>query len=125
MKASTTPNIVFYAQIKIRFQPLWFKKLEGNYENPMDDDVSLPKSTIQKLIKDLMPDGVRIAADATDMVARCANEFVHLVTTQANEISEREKKSTITPDHIIKALDELEFKAFLEAANAGEPRFPF
>lgn len=39
---------------------------------------------------------------------------------QANDISERDKRSTISPEHVIKALEELEFGAqYVEMARAG------
>ena len=47
-----------------------------------DDEVSLPKSTLQKAIKDLLPADMRVAGDAVDLLVQCCNEFVHLVSTQ-------------------------------------------
>lgn len=86
----------------------------------MADDVGLPKSTLQKSIKDLLPKDMRIAGDASDLLVQCCNQFVHLISTQANDISEREKRSTISPEHVIKALEELEFgDAYLEPVRAG------
>ena len=85
-----------------------------------DDGVGLPKSSFQKHIKELLPQDMRIAGDATDLVLQCCNQFVHLVSTQANDISEREKRSTIGPEHVIKALEELEFgEQYVEAVRAG------
>ncbi len=44
----------------------------------------------------------------------------HLAGLQANDISERDKRSTISPEHVIRALEELEFGAqYVEAAKAG------
>ena len=34
----------------------------------------------------------------------CALEFIHLISSEANEICEQESKKTIAPDHIISAL---------------------
>jgi histone H3/H4 len=88
----------------------------------MADDVGLPKSTLQKSIKDLLPKEMRIAGDASDLLVQCCNQFVHLISTQANDISEREKRSTISPEHVIKALEELEFgEPYLDAVRAGVP----
>lgn len=46
-------------------------------------------------------------------------EFVQLLSSEANEVSTREKKSTIQPDHVIKALQELGFAEFLEEVTAA------
>lgn len=48
----------------------------------MADDVGLPKSSLQKAIKDLLPGEMRIAGDASDLLVQCCNQFVHLVSTQ-------------------------------------------
>ena len=86
----------------------------------MADDVGLPKSSLQKAIKDLLPGDMRIAGDATDLLVQCCNQFVHLVSTQANVVSEREKRSTISPEHVVRALEELEFGGhYVEAVKAG------
>jgi len=88
----------------------------------MADDLGLPKSSLQKAIKDLLPGDMRIAGDASDLLVACCNQFVHLVSTQANAVSEREKRSTISPEHVVKALEELEFgRQYVEAAKAGGP----
>ncbi|PRW56454.1 flagellar inner arm dynein 1 heavy chain alpha [Chlorella sorokiniana] len=87
---------------------------------PTMDDVGLPKSSLQKAIKDALPANMRIAGDASELLVQACNQFVHLISTQANDISERDKRSTISPEHVIKALEELEFGAqYVEAARAA------
>lgn len=79
----------------------------------MDDDVSLPKSTLSKAIREAVPSGMRVSGDAVDLILACCNEFVHLLSAQANEISDRDGRSTISPDHVIRALEELGFTSYL------------
>ncbi|KAJ3506234.1 hypothetical protein NLJ89_g6986 [Agrocybe chaxingu] len=55
-----------------------------------DDDLSLPKATVAKMI----------------------TEFIHLISSEANEICEQENKKTIAPEHIISALTRLGFTSF-------------
>jgi hypothetical protein len=45
-------------------------------------------------------------------------EFVQLVYSEANTVSEEEKKSTINPEHVVRALDSLGFSSLLEDVNA-------
>lgn len=56
------------------------------------------------------------------MLIECCVEFITLVSSEANDISEKEAKKTIACDHISKALDTLGFSeyvpAVLEAAAA-------
>jgi hypothetical protein len=60
--------------------------------------------------------------EARDLLIECCVEFITLVSSEANEISEKEAKKTIACDHITKALDTLGFgdyvAAVLEAAAA-------
>lgn len=56
-----------------------------------DSEVSLPKSTLQKSIKDLLPPDMRVAGDAVDLLVQCCNEFVHLVSTQVGWGAGRQK----------------------------------
>lgn len=42
--------------------------------------------------------------------------------SQANAVSEREKRSTISPADVVRALEELEFgEQYVEAVKAGAP----
>lgn len=47
-----------------------------------------------------------------DLMVDCCTEFVHLVTSEANEICTADNKATMNPEHIIKALQQLEFPEF-------------
>lgn len=41
-------------------------------------------------------------------------EFIHLVASEANEVSERQQKKVITPEHVIEALMTLGFQEYVE-----------
>ena len=114
---------------------------EGNSSlPPIDDDLSLPKATVAKMIAgmpvhpfpmtllnrgfvELLPPEVGCAKDTRDLVIECCVgeiasveytselaltwpglEFIHLISSEANEICEQESKKTIAPEHIIAAL---------------------
>jgi len=80
---------------------------------PIDDDLSLPKATVQKLIQELLPQDVACAKDTRDLIIECCVEFIHMISTEANEICEAESKKTIAPEHILGALRRLGFESFL------------
>lgn len=80
-------------------------------------DGSLPKSTLEKYVKDALTNECKLAKPAMDLVVDCCNEFVLMITAKANEISEREHKNSINPEHVIQALKELEFDAYLDEVN--------
>lgn len=85
-----------------------------------DDDIGLPKTTMGRAIKERLPGDMRIAADANEIVLRCCEEFVRMLAATSNELSEKEKKSTILPEHILKSLEDLGFTPYLPELNAGE-----
>lgn len=98
-------------------------------------------ATVQKIVTEILPpgDGVAFAKEARDLLIECCVEFITLISSEANEISEKEAKKTIACDHITKALDQLGFSDYVpavrEAANEhkevqkvckhGAARFPF
>eukprot|EP00887_Chlorella_sp_A99_P002587 scaffold6.g2587.t1 len=107
---------------------------------PMEDELGLPKATMQKSIKGLLPKDMRVAGDAVDLITKCCNEFVQLVSTQArlsfpcgsggaaaataaNQACEAEKRSTINPEHIVRALEELDFQTYVPGVQEAWDEF--
>ncbi|KAJ7095177.1 histone-fold-containing protein [Mycena belliarum] len=79
---------------------------------PSDEDLSLPKATVAKMITELLPADIVCAKETRDLVIECCVEFIHLISSEANEICEQESKKTIAPEHIIGALKRLGFDSF-------------
>jgi len=88
-----------------------------------NDDLSLPKATVQKIVTEILPSssGLAFGKDARDLLIECCVEFITLISSEANEISEKESKKTIACEHITKALEQLGFGEYvpdiLEVAN--------
>ncbi|KAF8524732.1 histone-fold-containing protein [Gautieria morchelliformis] len=80
---------------------------------PVDEDLSLPKATVQKMISDLLPKDISCAKETRDLIIECCVEFIHLISSDANEICEQESKKTIAPEHIIGALKRLGFEQYV------------
>lgn len=59
--------------------------------------------------------GVAFAKEARDLLIECCVEFITLISSEANEISEKEAKKTIACDHITKALEQLGFTDYVPA----------
>ena len=51
--------------------------------------------------------------DARDLLIECCVEFITLISSEANEISEKESKKTIACEHITKALEQLGFGEYV------------
>ncbi|KAI9599242.1 histone-fold-containing protein [Syncephalis fuscata] len=79
----------------------------------LDDDLSLPKATVQKLINEMMPSDISCAKETRDLLIECCVEFIHLIASEANEICEKEAKKTIAPEHVLSALKALGFETYL------------
>ena len=71
-------------------------------------------ATVQKLISELLPSDLTFAKESRDLLIDCCVEFIHLVSSEANEICERETKKTISADHVVKALVELGFEDYVQ-----------
>ncbi|KAG0284720.1 negative cofactor 2 transcription regulator complex subunit ncb2 [Linnemannia gamsii] len=87
--------------------------MSDNERGGPEDDLSLPKATVQKLINEMMPDDIACAKDTRDLLIDCCVEFIHLLASEANEICEKETKKTIAAEHVITALKALGFDAYL------------
>ncbi|KAG8690616.1 negative cofactor 2 transcription regulator complex subunit ncb2 [Ceratobasidium sp. 394] len=70
----------------------------------VDDELSLPKATVQKLIAEILPKDILSSKESRDLIIECCVEFIHMISTEANEICEKEAKKTISPEHIVGAL---------------------
>ncbi|KAF2209592.1 hypothetical protein CERZMDRAFT_86909 [Cercospora zeae-maydis SCOH1-5] len=83
-----------------------------------NDDLSLPKATVQKIINEVLStnpslnDGsgtMSFAKETRDVLIECCVEFITMLSSEANEIAEKDAKKTIAGEHIFKALEELDF----------------
>lgn len=78
------------------------------------EDVALPKATVNKFANEIAQSlDVRLTADTRDLIANCCTEFVQLLSSEANEICEKDSKKTITPEHVLRALAQLGLDRYL------------
>ena len=50
---------------------------------------------------------LRLNNETRELLAECCTEFVQLLSTEANDICENDKRKTITPEHVLRAIDQL------------------
>lgn len=72
------------------------------------------KATVQKLVGEMLPQELTFSRESRDLLIDCCVEFVHLISSEANDICERETKKTIAGEHVTKALEDLGFNTYLE-----------
>ncbi|KAJ3654415.1 hypothetical protein Zmor_013605 [Zophobas morio] len=85
--------------------------------NTEDDELTLPRASINKMIKELVP-SVRIANEARELILNCCTEFIHLLSSEANEICNQLHKKTINAEHVLMALEKLGFGDYQTEAEA-------
>jgi histone H3/H4 len=76
-------------------------------------------ATVAKMISERLPPGLKMSAEVKEMVLEACNEFVQCVASEANEISTKENKTTIMPEHVVNALRSLDFEAYVERVSAA------
>ncbi|XP_050728588.1 protein Dr1-like isoform X3 [Eriocheir sinensis] len=82
-----------------------------------DDELTIPRASMNKMIKELLPN-VRVANEARELILNCCTEFIHLVSSEANEICNQQQKKTINAEHILASLDRLGFGDYRADAEA-------
>eukprot|EP00271_Cylindrocystis_brebissonii_P014143 TRINITY_DN35399_c0_g1_i1.p1 TRINITY_DN35399_c0_g1~~TRINITY_DN35399_c0_g1_i1.p1 ORF type:complete len:149 (-),score=47.58 TRINITY_DN35399_c0_g1_i1:39-485(-) len=87
-------------------------------EGSRKEDVSLPKATLAKLVKELLPKDARVARDTHDLLMDCCLEFITLISSEANEICAKEEKKTISPEHVLQSLEVLGFGSYISEVQA-------
>eukprot|EP00882_Tetradesmus_deserticola_P009821 GHRQ01010378.1.p2 GENE.GHRQ01010378.1~~GHRQ01010378.1.p2 ORF type:complete len:122 (+),score=61.79 GHRQ01010378.1:400-765(+) len=88
-----------------------------------ENDVSLPRATLTKMVKELLPHDMRCAAECMDMLMDCCTEFIQLLSSEANELAMADQKSTITPEYVTRALQQLGFEEWAEQVKTSHEQF--
>jgi histone H3/H4 len=80
-----------------------------------NDDLSLPKATVQKIITEILAHepGIAFARETRDLLIECCVEFITLISSEANEIAEKEAKKTIACEHVTSALEQLGYPDYV------------
>ena len=63
------------------------------------------------MVKELCPN-IRVSNDARELVLACCTEFIHLLSSEANEMCNNQQKKTINAEHVLMALDSLGYSDF-------------
>lgn len=93
---------------------LWEKQSISSTVQYFIADRPLP-ATVQKIVTEILPpsEGISFGKDARDLLIECCVEFITLISSEANEISEKEAKKTIACEHVTKALSQLGFGEYV------------
>lgn len=81
---------------------------------PVPSDMALPTSTIMRILKSKLPDGLTVHKDARIAFSKACSIFIIYLTSCASDVSKESKRVTVTGQDVIKALKELEFDDLVE-----------
>ena len=70
-------------------------------------------ATVQKIIGEILKSEEGMSFSRDLLIDMCV-EFIGLISSEANEIAEKENKKTISPEHIGAALKDLGFAEYVE-----------
>lgn len=59
---------------------------------------------------------VRVANESRELILNFCTEFIHLISSEANEICNQKNKKTISAEHVLDALSKLGFNDFTKDA---------
>lgn len=59
-----------------------------------------------------------MANESRELILNCCTEFIHLISSEANEVCNNRNKKTINAEHVLEALDRLGFKDYKQDAEA-------
>ncbi|KAI9674695.1 MAG: hypothetical protein M1817_001598 [Caeruleum heppii] len=76
------------------------------------EDLSLPRTIVQRLAKGVLPPNTSIQKDALLAMGKGASVFVNYLSAQANEHTLRAGKKTIMPQDVLAGISDLEFDDF-------------
>ncbi|KAL9127285.1 MAG: hypothetical protein Q9217_003800 [Psora testacea] len=87
------------------------------------EDLSLPRTMVQRLAKGVLPPNTQIQKDAILALQKSATVFINYLANQANTTTQSTNRRTIPPTAICDALHELEFSDFVPRVEAELTRF--
>lgn len=79
-------------------------------------DMTIPRAAMNKMIKELLPN-IRVANEARELVLTCCTEFIHLISSESNDICNQQQKKTISAEHVLAALEKLGYGDFRKDAE--------
>lgn len=78
------------------------------------EDLNLPNTSVTRLIKEAIPADVKISSECRVALARATSVFVLYLTSAATTAAQQKNQKSLTADHVLKGLEEIEFESFIE-----------
>eukprot|EP00823_Brevimastigomonas_motovehiculus_P005473 TRINITY_DN4045_c0_g1_i1.p1 TRINITY_DN4045_c0_g1~~TRINITY_DN4045_c0_g1_i1.p1 ORF type:complete len:137 (+),score=39.34 TRINITY_DN4045_c0_g1_i1:91-501(+) len=75
--------------------------------------LDLPLTPVFRLVKSALPEGTQLGKDSKNALVRAAGVFILYLSSTAHDFSLKAKRSTLTAEDIMAALEEIDFSDFL------------
>jgi len=102
-------------------QPLPSDIILGTYDSPpkrqgrgreKQEDRLLPSANVGRIMKSHLPENVKISREARYSVQECVTEFIGLITTEAVDRLQQDRRKTITGDDVLSSIRALGFSDY-------------
>lgn len=77
------------------------------------EDLNLPTSVVNRIVREALPNQVKVSKEANAAIAKAASVFVLYATSCSNNVSAKANRKTITGADVIAAIQEMEFDKFV------------
>lgn len=81
-------------------------------------DLQLPATVIQRLIKEALPPNAIAKQEAKQGISKASSVFILFLTSAATDITSSKNQKTMTADHVIAALKDIEFEHLVPEIEA-------
>ncbi|EDS33702.1 DNA polymerase epsilon subunit 3 [Culex quinquefasciatus] len=78
------------------------------------EDLNLPNTVVTRLMKEALPADVKISNESRTALTRATSVFVLYLTSAATDVADKKKQKTLTVDHVLAGLEEIEFESFIK-----------
>ena len=86
---------------------------EDQGKQVIEDNEYLPISNINKIMRSVIDDNLKISKEAKNLVEECVTEFICFITSEASEKCKREKRKTINAEDILTVMKLLGFDNYV------------
>ncbi|XP_044747938.1 DNA polymerase epsilon subunit 3 [Coccinella septempunctata] len=87
------------------------------------EDLNLPNASVQKIIKEALPESINVGKDAKAALSRAASVFILYVTSEASKGAHKDGRKTLLGQDVLKAIEKLEFDEFMETLQEAQKSF--
>ncbi|KAK9371128.1 histone-fold-containing protein [Lipomyces kononenkoae] len=87
------------------------------------DDYMLPKATVTRLAKHVLPANTQIQKDAMTALSKSATVFINYLTSTANDLTVGAGRRTVNPTDVYKAIELLELEFILPRLKAEVDKY--